>query len=98
MVEERYPAGEVASRIERRWREAGRSVADLAALFDLTVWAVYKKLDGSAPFSVAECGLVAVALGAPKGWPFVEWAAGEALERVLGLSEAVRVELAGEKG
>lgn len=80
----RYPDQLVADRIEAKRKELEVTVAAAADVAGFSEWSWYKKADGTTPFKVEEIGRIAEAFKAPSGWPFIEWSAGQLLDRELG--------------
>jgi hypothetical protein len=79
-----YDDAKIASVIERKRIDDGITIAKAAELAGMgSAWSWYKKADGSTPFSVEEVGRFAAAVGAPVGWPFIEWSAAKWLEREM---------------
>lgn len=79
-----YPDDRIADAIERKRIDLGLSTDEAARLSGMgTRWNWYKKVDGKSPFTLEQIGLFAAAVGAPAGWPFVEWSAAKWLESEL---------------
>jgi hypothetical protein len=75
-----YPDDEVADRMERMREDRGLSAEEAAEMAGIGVWSWYKKADHTTPFKVEEIGRFAAAVGAPRGWPFVDLAEAQALD------------------
>lgn len=78
----RYPAKEIASRIEAARIDAGMSVKEASDLIGLEATSWYKKAQGVTPFKVIEAGIFAEHIKAPTGWPFVDPTVGLLLDRL----------------
>lgn len=77
-----YDDDRIANVIEQKRKDEGLSVPQAAELAGMgTEWSWYKNADKSTPFSVEEIGRFAAGIGAPLGWPFIEWSAAKWLER-----------------
>ena len=80
-----YDDDRIADIIEAKRKDEGLTVPEAAALAGMgSEWSWYKKADKTTPFSVDEIGRFAAAIGAPLGWPFIEWSAAKWLERESG--------------
>lgn len=80
-----YPYERVADAMEAKRIELGLTTdqaAEMAGMSDKWNW--YKKRDHTSAFTLEQIGLFAAAIGAPRGWPFIEWAAAKWLENALG--------------
>lgn len=70
----RYDHDVIALRVEKARQVRGMLVKDLADAAGLQAWAWYKKTRrAGSTFTLEELSHIADALGAPEGWPFVEW-------------------------
>lgn len=80
----RYPDQVIADRMEQARIAKDLTVEQAADLIGLGASSWYKKTDHVTAFKVAECGLFAAAIGAPTGWPFLDWTVGEMIDQMAG--------------
>lgn len=80
----RYPTNTIADRMEQGRERADLTVEQAAEIIGLSASSWYKKVDHITPFKIEECGRLAEAIGAPAGWPFLDWTVGELLDRLAG--------------
>lgn len=81
-----YSDKDIATALERKRKDLELTVEQASEMAGCSVWAWYNKAGKNprTPFTVQEIGRFADAVGAPFGWPFIEWSAAKWLENALG--------------
>lgn len=81
-----YSDTDIATAMERKRKELDLTVEQASEMAGCSTWAWYNKAGKNprTPFTVQEIGRFGKAVGAPAGWPFIEWAAAKWIESELG--------------
>lgn len=85
----RYDMREICARVERRRRERKLEAKQAAGILGLKKWDWSRKVNNKgSTFTLAELAILADALEAPTGWPFVDERLGHALDQLIGSGAA----------
>lgn len=88
--ENAYPDRVIADRMEKKRLEMEMTVVEAARAAGFSHWSWYKKTS-EAGFSVEQIGRFVARIGAPRGWPFIDWAEAIILEQALARGRSDRV-------